>query len=165
MKKLNSNTTSIGIHEIRSDVISDTNFDIQDLKPAIKQSLGTGSVTYNNPDRKIIAIIDYEDFLNRQPQQPKYPSTMDVIKALGLKKPDFILYDLGTQSFFILNELSQSKNPRSKRKEAMIQLHNALKHFFKVPAITSFIANFTDKKCIFSNILSRTISKCACRSV
>lgn len=43
------------------------------------------------------------------------------------------------------------KNPRSKRKEAMIQLHNALKHFFKVPAITSFIANFTDKKCIFSN--------------
>jgi hypothetical protein len=151
LKALNPNVKDIEIKNVRTDVIDDTKFDIQDLKSTIKQALGTGSVTYNNPQNKLIAIVDYEDFLNKQPQQPTYPSNKDVIKTLGLKKPDFIVYDLGINSFFILNELSQSGNPSSKQKDAMQQLHNALMHFHKVTTIKTFIKSFPDRRCVFSN--------------
>ena len=143
LKTLNQNVKGIGIKDIRTDVIDDTHFDIQDLKPTIKQELGTGSVTYNNLNKKLIAVIDYEDFLNKQPAS--------VIKALGLKKPDFIVYDLGTGSFFILNELSQSVNPKNKQNDAKLQLSDALKHFYRVDAIKAFIESFSDRRCVFSN--------------
>ena len=143
LKILDPNVKNIKIGYIRTDVIDDKHFDIQDLQPTIKQILGTGSVTYNNPLSKIIAIVDYEDFLNKQPAS--------VIKALELRKPDFIVYNLGTKSFFILNELSQSKNPKNKQNDAILQLNDALKHFYRVTAIKTFIDSFSNKRCIFSN--------------
>ena len=151
LKSLNPNVRDVDIKDVRIEVITDTHFDIQDLKPTIKQKLGTGSAIYNNPNNKRIAIIDYEDFLNKQPQQPAYPSSQDIIKALELKKPDFIVYDLGTNSFFILNELSQSGNSNNKRNDAKLQLYDALKHFYKVTTIKTFIKSFPDKRCVFSN--------------
>ena len=143
LKTLNQNVKDIKIKDIRTDVIDDTHFDIQDLKPTIKQKLGTGSVTYNNHNRKLIAIVDYENFLNKQ--------SASVIKSLKLRKPDFIVCDLGTYSFFILNELSQSTNPKNKQNDAKLQLNDALKHFYRVTAIKTFIDSFPDKRCVFSN--------------
>ena len=66
LKILDPNVKNIQIGDFRTDVIDDNHFDIQDLQPTITQKLGTGSVTYNNPQSKIIAIVDYEDFLNSQ---------------------------------------------------------------------------------------------------
>jgi len=135
--------TNVSISCLKSDVIDDTNFDIQDKKPAIKQLLGTGSATYNNPNNKIIAIIDYEHFLNQQPD--------DVIKALGLKKCDFIVYHLEGNTFFVLNELSLSSSSKNKVNDARKQLHNALLHLSNTTSIKFFIDSFVEKLCVFSN--------------
>jgi hypothetical protein len=124
LQELNPNVRNVAISEIRTDVTYESNFDIQDLRPTIIQTLGTGSVTYNNPHNQVIAIIDYEDFINKQPHQPECSSNEDVIKALELRKPDFIVYDLETNSFFVLNELSQSTNPANKRNDAKLQLND-----------------------------------------
>ena len=128
---------------IRFEEIDDPIFDIQDRRPTIKQPYGTGSVTYKNPNIKKITIINYEDFLNQQ--------TDAVIKKLELKKCDFIVYHSNGTDFFILNELSQSSNASNKRNDAILQLSNALMHFFRVPSIKSFIQRFTNKSCVFSN--------------
>ncbi len=135
--------TNVGIKEIKSDVIDDTHFDLKDKEIEIKQPLGTGSVTYNNPTNKIIAVIDYERFLNIQ--------SNDLIKKLSLKKCDFIIYHLDGDSFFILNELSQSASESSKRKDAINQLWNAVMHFRRTPDINTFIDKFSTKLCVFSN--------------
>jgi len=133
--------TAIGLKNLKSDVIDDTYFDIVDKQPMIKQPIGQGSATYNNIENKIIAFIDYEDFLNKLPAN----------NTKELKKCDFIAYDLGTNSFFLLNELSQSKESKNKFSDARKQLHNALFHFSNVPVIQSFINKFDRKLCIFSN--------------
>jgi hypothetical protein len=151
LKRLDLRINYVGIDEIRSEVINDIDFDIKDKESTIKQPLGAGSVTYKNPNKKIIAVIDYEDFLNKQPQQPAYSSSEDVIKALKLKKLDFIVYDLGTNTFFILNELSQSENQKNKQSDALLQLHNALLYFYRVDTIKAFIDSFADRRCVFSN--------------
>ncbi|MDR1459902.1 MAG: hypothetical protein LBI60_06780 [Bacteroidales bacterium] len=134
---------NVSISCIKSDVIDDAYFDIQDKKPSIKQPFGTGSATYNNSNSKIIAVIDYENFLDRQ--------TDDIIKKLELKKCDFIVYHLDGNTFFIVNELSQSSLSKNKLSDARQQLHNAVLHFSRTPAIKSFTDKFTDKLCVFSN--------------
>jgi hypothetical protein len=139
----------VKIKDIRTDVIDDVKFDIKDKESTIKQPIGKGSVTYNNPQKKIIAIIDYEFFLNLQPHQPNCTTADDVIKRLELKEPDFIVYDLDNKAFFILNELSFG-NLNNKRKDAYKQLHNAILHFDKVPSIKAFIDSFEKKICMFS---------------
>jgi hypothetical protein len=135
--------TNVEIKVIKSDVIDDVHFDLKDKEINIKQPLGTGSVTYNNPTNKIIAVIDYERFLNLQSD--------DLIKRLSLKKCDFIVYHLNGDSFFILNELSQSSSESNKRKDAIIQLWNAVKNFRKSSDINTFIDEFSTKQCVFSN--------------
>ena len=139
--------TTVGIN-IRYEVINDTSFDIQDKKPTIKQPLGTGSATYNNPSNRILKIIDYEHFLNQQPD--------NIIQALALKKCDFIVYHLDGNECFILNELSLSSSSKNKINDARQQLHNALFNLSNTPAIKSFMDNFAKRLCIFSN-KSKTI--------
>ena len=133
----------IAIFSFRTDVIDDSVFDIDDKKLSIKQLSGTGSATYNNPDNKIIAYVDYENFLDQ--------ISPDLIKKVSLKKCDFIVYDLGSNTFFILNELSKSKNSKDKRSDAMLQLSNAVSHLMNVSEIKAFINTFPDKRCVFSN--------------
>ncbi|OAV65313.1 hypothetical protein Barb4_03458 [Bacteroidales bacterium Barb4] len=81
----------IDVSNIKFEIIDDDYFDIQDLKPTIKQPLGAGSATYKNPTNKIIVFIDYENFLKQIPE--------DLTKEL--KRCDFIAYDLGGKSFFL----------------------------------------------------------------
>lgn len=131
----------IGIDKIKMEVIDELCFDIKDLHPTIKQALGTGSATYENKDRKLIAFIDYEHFMNQLPAD----------KIKGLKKPDFIAYDLESKSFFLVNELSMSKTAKGKLNDARQQLQSAIFRFSKVPEIAHFIDTHERKLCVFSN--------------
>lgn len=126
---------------IRSEVTSDEYFDIIDKQATIKVVTGSGSASYNNIDRKNIEIIVYEDFINQLP--PAHQKKM--------KRPDFIVYHLDGNSFFILNELSQSSNTKNKRADAKLQLHSALFHLSKVNDAKVFIDKFDSKVCVFSN--------------
>jgi hypothetical protein len=128
--------------DIRIEVITDSQFDIKDKEKTIKQPVGAGTATYSNTANKDIAVIDYENFLDFQ--------TDAVIKNLGLKKPDFIVYDMCGKSHFIVNELSQG-NSNNKRTTAFQQMHSAIFHFNKIPNIKSFVNQFTRKWCVFSN--------------
>ena len=122
---------------VKYEIISDVEFDIMDKKSTIKQPLGTCSATYHNPDEKEIMFIDYEDFLNQLP--------------VGLKRCDFVVYELNGASFFFFNELSQSSSGKVKMSDARKQLHNALFNFSKVPEMKSFMDKYTRKECILSN--------------
>lgn len=133
----------VAIFSFRTDIIDDSVFDIDDKKSSIKQASGKGSATYSNPDNKIIAFVDYENFLDQ--------ISPDLIKKAVLKKCDFIVYDLGSDTFFILNELSKSKTAKNKRSDAMSQLSNAANHLMNVLEIKTFINTFPDKRCVFSN--------------
>jgi hypothetical protein len=132
----------VNVLNIRVERITDSQFDIKDKKTTIKQPVGTGDVTYSNSNNKTIAVIDYENFLDFQP--------CAVIKKLGLCKPDFIVYDMCSKSHFIVNELSQG-NPNNKRTRAFQQMHSAIFHFDKIPSIKSFVNQFMEKWCVFSN--------------
>jgi hypothetical protein len=132
----------VKISDIRIEVITDSQFDIKDKEKTIKQPVGAGTATYSNTANKKITVIDYENFLDFQPDA--------VIKKLKLKKPDFIVYDMHGKSHFIVNELSQG-NPKNKRTEALQQMHSAILHFDKIPGIKSFVNQFTEKWCVFSN--------------
>jgi hypothetical protein len=124
------------------EIITDPKFDIKDKETTIKQPVGKGSVTYYNSKNKRIIVIDYENFLDFQLEA--------VIKKLGLKKPDFIVYDMYGKSYFIVNELSQG-DPDNKRTTAFKQMHSAIFHFDKTLKIKSFINEFRVKWCVFSN--------------
>lgn len=141
LKSKNSAVVSVKIQDLRFEVITDTQFDIKDKEPTIKQCPGKGSVTYNNHRNKVISVIDYEKFLNFQPN--------NVIKNLKLKKPDFIVYDCDN-SYFIINELSHG-DPKNKRTRAFQQMHSAVFHFDKIPGIKLFVNKFINKICVFSN--------------
>jgi hypothetical protein len=126
---------------IKTELISETHFDINDKKANIYQPLGQGSVTYQNLESKTIRFIDFEDFIN---QLPDYLNK-------EVKRCDFIAYDTQNKTFFILNELSQSKIEKDKRTKALQQLHQAAFYFSETTDINTFINTFQSKKCIFSN--------------
>lgn len=120
LKSKSSAVVSVQPENIRREDITAPQFDIQDMKKTIKQPVGTGSATYNNAGRKVIVVIDYEKFLDFQPDA--------VIKKIQLQKPDFIVYDKDCKTHFIINELSQGC-PDNKRTKAFQQMHSAVFHF------------------------------------
>lgn len=126
---------------VRTEIVSDINFDIMDKQPTIKVDIGTGSATYNNPSSITIVFIDYENLINQLPEDHQK----------GIKRPDFICYEDGRNSFFIINELSQSSNSNNKINEARQQLHSALLHLSRCSETKSFMDNFERKECVFSN--------------
>jgi hypothetical protein len=142
LKKKNTDVVLVNMADIRMELIADSQFDIMDKKTTIKQPVGTGDVTYNNIKNKEVVVIDYENFLDFQPD--------GVIKNLRLKKPDFIVYDKCSKSHFIVNELSQG-NSNNKRKKAFSQMHNAIFHFDKISNIKLFITQFAETWCVFSD--------------
>lgn len=115
-------------------------FDLIDKKDPNITSMGAGSVTYHNPEKVEVNVINYENFLN---SLPEYISK-------GLKRPDFIAYDSDSDSnFFIINELSQGK-PANKRSDAKTQMHSALKLLMEIDESREFIRKRSHKLCVFS---------------
>ncbi|WP_165045290.1 hypothetical protein [Dysgonomonas sp. ZJ709] len=135
----------VNVQDIRSDVINDIQFEIKDLEQTIQQPIGMGIAIYDNPHSKIMAFIDYESFITLVDPTRDHPLTK------GLKKCDFIVYDMENYSVFLLNELSNSSNPSNKRPDAKLQLHSAALHLSRCPETKIFIDQFQEKKCVFSN--------------
>ncbi len=120
-------------------------FDLMDkVSPFIVEE-GTGSVTYKNPQKKSIYVTNYEDFVNSLPKNLQ----------IGKKRCDFIVYQEEENSFFILNELSQSRNIDSKESDALYQLQNTLENLSNIPSIKTKMNACTYKLCIFSNRIKR----------
>ena len=125
-----------------SDSVS---FDLLDKVIPFIVEEGTGSVTYKNPQKKKIYVTNYEEFINSIPKNLQ----------IGKKRCDFIVYQEDDNLFFILNELSQSRNIDSKESDALYQLQNSLQNLTSVSSIKSKINSCAQKLCIFSNIVKR----------
>ena len=126
---------------VRSEVTSDAYFDIIDRQATILVATGNGSASYKNVAKKRIEIIDYEDFINQLP----------AAHQKKVKRPDFIVYHIDGDSFFILNELSQSASTKNKRNDAKLQLHNALLLLSRAAKSADFMSQFKNKVCVFAN--------------
>lgn len=116
-------------------------FDLKDKETPFIVAHKKGSVTYNNSLEKTIHVTNYEEFINSLPKNLQ----------VGKKRCDFLVYQENENSFFILNELSQSKNIDSKESDALYQLQDTLDNLCKVDSIKSIIDSCFQKLCIFSN--------------
>lgn len=123
------------------EATSSESFDLLDKAEPFVIGIGCGSVTYHNPQQRNIIAVNYEEFLNRLPSEV----TKD------MKRPDFIVYDMdnGKGDYFIINELSQGK-PASKRNDAKLQMHSALKYFSADKETWKFISRRKARLCVFS---------------
>ena len=116
-------------------------FDIIDKKIRICQNANTGSATFHNLLCLKIRFIDYENIIDQLPDRLQWQ----------LKRCDFIAYDIDGNSFFILNELSQSNSSQTKLKDAIEQLYNTALHLTRVKEIKDFINTKEKHQCVFSN--------------
>lgn len=133
---------------IRYEDTTKDEFDIIDKAQTIIVDLNNGSATFHNPNDKSIRIIDYENILDQFPDKLQK----------GIKRCDFIVYHSDGNSFFILNELSQSNNVKAKLKDAIEQLYASAMHLTRVGTIKDFIDNNEKLQCIFSNRNNKVIS-------
>lgn len=134
-------TVDKGSVVIRVETTEQQHFDLVDKQESIIVGLGKGSATYNNPTNKVVEVIDYEDLINQLPSECNK----------DIKRADFILYHENGTDFFIINELSQSRNASNKRNKAILQLSDTVKHLLASVDTKVFIDKFDRKICIFSN--------------
>ena len=125
---------------IKYEDITENEFDIIDKKTQIRQDVNTGSATYHN-SVEALRFIDYEHLINQFPKQLQR----------GIKRCDFIVYDLNGNSVFILNELSQSTAVQTKLRDAIEQLFKSALDLTRVTPINDFIKSKEKHQCIFSN--------------
>ncbi|MCK9170858.1 MAG: hypothetical protein M0P01_10630 [Treponema sp.] len=116
-------------------------FDLLDKKNHIVQQPGEGGVTYHNPDKENITVTDYEKFVNSLPKSWQ----------TGVKRCDFLIYRKDENTFFVCNELSQSRNINSKESDALYQLEQTLKTLTGCPRIKDSLDQCNMKICLFSN--------------
>jgi hypothetical protein len=129
---------------IKYEDINESEFDIIDKKVQIRQDFKTGSASYHNANFEL-RFIDYEHLLNQFP----------IKLQKGIKRCDFIVYDLNGNSIFILNELSQSASAQTKLSDAIEQLYHTALHLTRVEQIKAFINSKEKLHCIFSNRSSK----------
>jgi hypothetical protein len=120
---------------------TDTDFELIDDKKLVCPS-GQGTAKYNNPSRKEVNVINYENFINSLPN--RFQNRRE--------RCDLIVYT-SDSSHFILNELTetQSQYASKKKDKAISQLKQTLEVISAVPEINSFIKKCTTKHCCFFN--------------
>ncbi len=123
-------------------------FDLMDKTEPFIVEENSGSVTYKNPEEKTVFVTNYEEFIKTLPKNLQN----------GKKRCDFLVYQEGKTEFFILNELSQSKNIDSKESDALYQLHNSLETLLEVYSIKQKLDSCKQKLCIFSNKFKKIVS-------
>jgi hypothetical protein len=124
-----------------TETTSEEAFDLLDKQDYIIHQPGTGGVTYHNPDKENIAVTDYEKFVNSLPKSWQ----------TGMKRCDFLVYRKDANTFFICNELSQSRNINSKESDALYQLEQTLRTLTGCPHIKISLDQCKMKICLFSN--------------
>lgn len=129
-----------GIHAPTGQT-SETAFDLKDKENPFIVEESKGSVTYKNSFKKQIYITNYEEFVNSLPRNLQ----------TGKKRCDFLVYQEGENSFFILNELSQSRNIEAKESDALYQLQDTLEHLCNVDSIKNKVDSCSYQLCVFSN--------------
>jgi hypothetical protein len=133
---------------VNVDTTNDVNFELRDVT-----SSGVGIARYQNPERKTVNNINYETFFKSLPQSFQN----------GKENCDFIVYTADV-SHFLLNELTDTNakyvsdfkqrngNLRTgKRNKAISQLTQTLQNISDIPAIETFIKQYTVRHCCFFN--------------
>lgn len=145
-------------YAFREVVITQVAFEISDLPPEKKRGVnkaalqkkpflqqhGEGEARFSNPQQKEIYIIDFEHYID---------SFKGGSQASKGKKCDFILSDLETQSWIVLNELSmgQSEYLAKKEKDARLQFKSTIaKLSLDKTAPKPFLSQFTYKVALLS---------------
>jgi hypothetical protein len=126
--------------------ICHTYFEIDDVARnlIVHTTPSNGMVKYENPHSKEVVIIDYDGFLTSTPTAFQN----------GKERCDVIVHTTNETSYFILNEL-KNRIPKTKvLTKAISQMIATLNELHTVPAIVSFISNFTVKKCCYCNTQS-----------
>ena len=131
---------TVNVHT--EDVNGCDSFDVVDTRfmglPVVRP-FGEGHASYLNDKHKYsLRIVMYEDFLNE---------LGDVAK--GTRRPDLFVYTIGSDSYFIIHELSVGSSS-NKRKDGKHQLGNTVQLLNRIPQIKSFLSKFDHKLCILS---------------
>jgi hypothetical protein len=134
---------------INSQQVSSLSFAIADMNPGLKifepsssAPKDKGIAAYLNPNRLIVAIINYEKFIDDLPRDFQ----------CGKERCDAIVYTKDNSNF-ILNELKNKKSKRNAIRRARKQLSQSLKTLIDVPAIKEFVKNFNIKRCCYFNTM------------
>lgn len=145
-------------YAFREVVITQESFEISDLTPEEKrgvhksdlqkkpflQQCGKGKARFSNPQQKEIYIIDFEHYIDSFPERTP---------AREGKKCDFILSDLETQSWIVLNELGN--NLDNKLDKARLQFKSTIEKLGldkkeQVDGNAHFLSQFTYKVALLS---------------
>lgn len=118
-------------------------FEIDDEARVLKVNEGitNGMAKYQNPEKKTVKIIDYDNFLTSTPHSFQH----------GKKRCDVILHTTSDSSHFILNELKDRIPVTNVLITATEQLIATLNVLHTVPSIVNYINTFTIKKCYYCN--------------
>ena len=116
-------------------------FDLKDKEIPFIVGENEGSVTYKNFLSKEVYVTNYEEFVNSLPKNVQ----------VGKKRCDFLVYQEDGSLFFILNELSQSRNIDAKESDALYQLQATLECLSDVASIKFKMDSCKYRLCIFSN--------------
>ena len=145
---------SLPVYAFREVVITQESFEISDLTPEEKrgvhkpdlqkkpflQQCGKGKARFSNPQQKEIYIIDFEHYIDSFPERTP---------AREGKKCDFILSDLETQSWIVLNELGN--NLDNKLDKARLQFKSTIaKLSLDKNTPRPFLSQFTYKVALLS---------------
>ncbi len=98
-------------------------------------------VKYQNPEKKAVKILDYDNFLTSTPANFQH----------GKKRCDVILHTTTDSSHFLLNELKNRIPITDVLIKATEQMIATLSVLNTVPSIVNFIDSFTTKKCCYCN--------------
>ena len=147
-------------YAFREVVITQVAFEISDLPPEKKRGVnkaalqkkpflqqhGVGEARFSNPQQKRIYIIDFEHYID------SFKGSSQASKG---KKCDFILSDLDTQSWIVLNELSTGNNPENKRDTAQLQFDSTIEKLSldkkeQVDGNAHFLSQFTYRVALLS---------------
>ncbi|MGP1460289.1 MAG: hypothetical protein ACTTKF_01745 [Bacteroides sp.] len=143
-------------YAFREKVITQESFEISDLSPEEKRGVhkpdlqkkpflqqhGVGEARFSNPQQKRIYIIDFEHYID------SFKGSSQASKG---KKCDFILSDLDTQSWIVLNELSTGNNPENKRDTAQLQFDSTIEKLsLDKNTPRPFLSQFTYKVALLS---------------
>ncbi len=145
---------SLPVYAFRENVITQVSFEISDLTPEEKRGVhkpdlqkkpflqqhGEGEARFSNPQKKEVYIIDFEHYIDSFPEQTP---------AREGKKCDFILSDLETQSWIVLNELGN--NLDNKLDKARLQFKSTIaKLSLDKDTPRPFLSQFTYKVALLS---------------
>ncbi|KAA6342940.1 hypothetical protein EZS27_009345 [termite gut metagenome] len=130
---------------------TDTTFDLIDDANLVCPS-GQGTAKYNNPSRKEVNVISYDNFITSLPHSFRERRERCDLIVYTSDSSHFILNELTeTEPQYVSDHLTEGKPKTGKKNKAISQLKQTLEDISAVPKINSFIIQCTTKHCCFFN--------------